>query len=186
MIQSIHEKKTNFFSFLLALMAALFLITPFAIASASVHAASTTEQTTFQNDAETIDQVAADFADLFTSGIKISGDSYTINFDYLNSRYSRDEISGILALMEETSLVNQSSSRAKRSVASFLVCMKDKAVSDIKDMFNVGKFTVLLGKKAWKQAAAFAVKWLAKQGIKRNLAATVALLAWYGVQCVGH
>ncbi|MCK1205952.1 hypothetical protein MXZ36_06605 [Streptococcus uberis] len=64
--------------------------------------------------------------------------------------------------------------------------MKDKAVSDIADMFKVGAFVSFVQRKAWKEAAKFAVSWLAKNGIKRNVAATAALLSWYGIQCARH
>ncbi|ESK77999.1 hypothetical protein [Lactococcus lactis] len=153
----------------------------FISAGTSVYAA---EQ--IQDSQNQVDKVAKEFEDLFTNGIQINENSYAINSDYLVQNYSSEEISGIVSLIEEISLINNTYTRSKRDIGSFLVCMKDKAVGDLKDMFNVGKFLVFIKTKAWKQAAEFAVKWLAKNGVKRNAVATAALLGWYGVQCAGH
>lgn len=133
-----------------------------------------------------IESVASEFEQLFTKGIIISGNNYTFNHDYLTNNYTSDEIQAFIHLMDSTDLSPTFSKRRKRSIGSFAVCMKDKAVSDIADMFKVGAFVSFVQRKAWKEAAKFAVSWLAKNGIKRNVAATAALLSWYGIQCAGH
>lgn len=162
-------------------MALIMTLGIFLSAGTSVYAAGQSE-----SSQEEISKIAKEFEDLFTNGIQITGDSYSVNTDYLTQHYSSDEISGIVSLIEESSLTDNTTARNKRSLGSFAVCMKDKAVDDLKSLFNVGAFITFVQKKAWNEAAAFAVKWLAKNGIKRNLAATVALLGWYGVQCAGH
>lgn len=133
-----------------------------------------------------VDAVAIEFEKLFTNGIIISGNNYSINYDYLNNNYTSEEIQAFINLMASSELSPISSGRRKRSISSFVVCMKDKAVSDIADMFKVSAFVSFVKRKAWKEAAKFAVSWLAKNGIKRNVAATAALLSWYGIQCAGH
>ncbi|WP_159583712.1 hypothetical protein [Streptococcus halichoeri] len=133
-----------------------------------------------------VDAVAVELENLFTNGILINGDSYTLNIDYLYKNYTPEEVDSFIALMKSSNLSSNTINRKKRSVNSFLVCMKDKAVADIADMFKVGAFVSFIQRKAWREAAQFAVSWLARNGIKRNVAATAALLSWYGVQCAGH
>ena len=131
-------------------------------------------------------QVANELEELFTEGILIDGQTYSISWDYIQGRYSVDEAEAIIQFMHHSDLKGPSLIRKKWDLGSFAVCMKDKAFDDFKELFKIGTFLTLIKKKAWKEAAGFAVRWLAKNGIKRNAVATVALLNWWGVQCVGH
>lgn len=172
------QKHSKFVCLAMTLIMALGI---FLSAGTSVYAAE--QSKSYQDE---ISKISKELEDLFTNGIQISDNSYSVNTEYLTQNYSSDEISGIISLMDESSLTNNTSTRNKRDLGSFAVCMKDKALGDLKDMFNVGKFLVFVKTKAWKQAAEFAVKWLAKNGVKRNAVATAALLGWYGIQCAGH
>lgn len=174
-------KKSNWVKMVIISMVSMLC---FSLVSPVIASASNLDDQ-FISDQE-INKVARELEELFTKGILIDSESYSMNTRYLKEKYTEEEISGFNNLLQASDLKNNSSERNKRSLSSFAVCMKDKAVAELKDLFSVGKFLVFLEKKAWQEAAKFAVKWLAKNGLKRNVAATAALLGWYGVQCAGH
>ncbi|RRQ12002.1 hypothetical protein [Corynebacterium bovis] len=70
-----------------------------------------------------------------------------------------------------------------RDTGEFLSCMKGKASDDLKSIFDVNAIAVLIGQEKYGEAAVAAVKYLAKQGIKRNAAGIAGVLLFYAAKC---
>ncbi|AWB84187.1 hypothetical protein [Corynebacterium liangguodongii] len=70
-----------------------------------------------------------------------------------------------------------------RSVGEFLTCMRSEVTDDLKSIFDINAIAALIGREKYWEAAVEAVKFLAKQGIKRNVAGLAATLAFYGGKC---
>lgn len=85
--------------------------------------------------------------------------------------------------IKENSAAGQSMST--RGAGTFLTCIKGKASDDIKSVFDINVVAATLGQKDYAKAAKEAVKYLAKQGIKRNAASLAAMFAYWGWQCRG-
>lgn len=66
---------------------------------------------------------------------------------------------------------------------SFMQCMKARVGKDIRSIFNVNAIAALIGREKYLEAAKAAVKYLAKQGVKRNAAGLAATLAHYAARC---
>ncbi|MEH3069278.1 MAG: hypothetical protein PGN15_15040 [Aeromicrobium erythreum] len=66
---------------------------------------------------------------------------------------------------------------------SFMQCMKARVGKDIRSIFNVNAIAALIGREKYLEAAKAAVKYLAKQGVKRNAAGLAATLAYYAARC---
>ena len=76
------------------------------------------------------------------------------------------------------------SARGEVNEEGFVECMAGKVGDEIKKLLNINGIALALGQKDYPKMAAEIVKYLAKQGIKRNVGALALLLAWYGAQCV--
>ena len=85
--------------------------------------------------------------------------------------------------IKENSATGQSVST--RGAGTFLTCVKGKASDDIKSVFDINVVAAAIGQKDYAKAAREAVKYLAKQGIRRNVAALVGMFAYWGWQCRG-
>lgn len=72
-----------------------------------------------------------------------------------------------------------------RGAGTFLSCIKGKASDDVKSVFDINVVAAAIGQKNYAKAAKEAVKYLAKQGIKRNAAVLAAMFAYWGLQCRG-
>ncbi|KAB3523094.1 hypothetical protein GC425_02860 [Corynebacterium sp. zg254] len=70
-----------------------------------------------------------------------------------------------------------------RGAPQFLSCMKSKVSNDLKSIFNINAIASLIGQQKYYEAAVKAVQYLAKQGIKRNVAGIAGALAFYGAKC---
>lgn len=66
---------------------------------------------------------------------------------------------------------------------SFMQCMKVRVGRDIRSIFNVNAIAALIGREKYVEAAKAAVTYLAKQGVKRNVAGLAATLAYYAARC---
>lgn len=75
--------------------------------------------------------------------------------------------------------------RIPRSAGTFVSCIKGKASDDIKSVFDINVVAAALGQKDYVKAAKEAVKYLARQGVKRNVGALVGMFAYWGWQCRG-
>ncbi|MGJ4092078.1 hypothetical protein [Corynebacterium macclintockiae] len=85
--------------------------------------------------------------------------------------------------IKENSATGQSVST--RGAGTFLTCIKGKASDDIKSVFDINVVAAAIGQKNYAKAAKEAVKYLAKQGVKRNAAAVAGMFAYWGWQCRG-
>jgi len=72
-----------------------------------------------------------------------------------------------------------------RGAGTFLSCIKGKASDDVKSVFDVNVVAAAIGQKNYAKAAKEAVKYLAKQGVKRNAVTLAGMFAYWGFQCRG-
>lgn len=72
-----------------------------------------------------------------------------------------------------------------RGAGTFLTCIKGKPSDNIKRVFDVNVVATAIGQKDYAKAAKEAVKYLAKQGIKKNAAALAGMFVYRGRQCHG-
>ncbi len=73
-----------------------------------------------------------------------------------------------------------------RGAGTFLTCVKGKASSDVRSVFDLNVVAAAIGQKNYAKAAAEAAKYLAKQGVKRNAASLVGMFAYWGWKCRGE
>lgn len=66
---------------------------------------------------------------------------------------------------------------------SFMQCMRARVGKDIRSILDVNAIAALIGREKYVEAAKAAVKYLAKQGVKRNAAGLAATLAYYAASC---
>ncbi|RYY44805.1 MAG: hypothetical protein EON53_11810 [Actinomycetales bacterium] len=89
-------------------------------------------------------------------------------------------LAGEVDMPEGALFAGEVQTMAKRS---FTQCMKAKVGKDLRSIFNVNAIAALIGREKYLEAAKAAVKYLAKQGIKRNAAGLAATLAYYAARC---
>lgn len=72
-----------------------------------------------------------------------------------------------------------------RGAGTFLTCIKGKASDDIKSVLDFNVVAAAIGQKDYAKAAKEAVKYLAKQGVKKNAGVLAGMFAYWGWQCRG-
>lgn len=112
----------------------------------------------------------------------------------LEDNFSQEELNGVAEELDISSDEVLTGADAKdvgdaaateEGFKDFYRCIKSKAGKDLRSALNVNAVMAAFGQKDYLKAAREIVKYLLKNGLKRNVFALAVTLGWYALQCSG-